>query len=1417
MKRSIFFSVIVTIALILGGLTLIANPGVAQTGSNPSNERQPNSSASAPVSESSLVEAPNAVWTIAPASPFGLTRFDGVFVPGGDDWANKVYFLGGRSGSSTEDPNIWQFNPVTGTYIDTGADVVEDVSNYTANLVMDDGTGRGPAIYMIGGYDADNAAANIGTVQRYYPQVNLAEALPSADDWNVLVAGELVTAMGNAVVGNVIYVFGGWENITAPYFYGGTWVFNPTQPSGSRWTDLGLGLTPARSYIQVAVQNNIIYAMGGIDQYVGGDLVPTTIVEALDTDNIGPGWTALPDMPVASAEGRGFGFDADTLGINQSWAGKVYVVGGGDWNSRSAEVMEYNIDLNLWDQGFPDLNQARRDHAGVFVPLCTADPNDGLPGMWVFGGNISSDAGPYGDPEYYPLECPATCNVLVVDDDWDFDSVVPNDGGRPYYTSTLDTLGYPYTVWDTVSQGDPSAADLASYDSVIWFTGYAWQNGVFTPQNETDVGSYLDSGGSFLLSSQEYHYEAGTITPFMQNYLGIQEITDDVTELDPIGNTGNPIGNGLGPYTMVRPDDWAVYWPTGNTQGPYDDYADSIPGAQSPFRYNASGQNNSTNFDAGTFKGIFLAYPFEWIDTVDERAEILGPALEWMCGATTGDLSLIPTSQSGNGVAGSTVPYTITIQNQIGFDDNISLTYSAGWPVDGPASVFVANGDMQNFVVNVDIPADSNCYDTDLATIMAVAASDPAFTDTAYLNSSVIPAGLGSLEGIITDVNKGVGIQNAYINIGIGGSHWKEARTNMDGYYSLPNIEACIYDDPLNTANAFGYFDQYGLIIDVAQGVTTTFDVNLDASWPVLTGDPVSVVVPPDSTQNYKMSLANDGSGDLYFHITEVPSGTYQLPLYLNPTMPTGVDPQVYSNIAVSPDGNSKFIVYMKQQADLSAAYEMDWSARGQYVLDTLRSVANQTQRGLQIDLNKRGVSYESRYIVNALVVKGNLALVDFLASQPEVGFIGPNTAIPAPAPVSVDTTSVSPDSIEWNIEKIAADQVWSNYDVTGQGIVLSNIDTGVQWDHPALINQYRGWDGAVADHNYNWWDPYNQNPTMPTDAAGHGTHTMGTMLGSDDPTVPISATNAIGVAPGAQWLACDGFDNNTGFGYDAELLECAEFLLAPWDLTGGNPDPDMRPDIINNSWGGGQGQWWYNQAIYAWRAAGIMGVFSIGNPGSGCGLAGSPGDAANMLGVGATDISDTIAVFSGRGPAFITGITKPNVTAPGVNIRSSVPGSNYESGWNGTSMAAPHVAGTVALIWSAVPELRGDVQITSWIIEQTAFGLTTNEGCGGDLPDEIPNNTYGWGRINAYDAVSMAMATDWDTPWLDVDPLGGTVAPSAQQDITLSFDTTGLHLGECFVTDLKVEYNDPYVTEEIVPVELCIEYPNIFLPIINK
>ncbi len=1405
MRRYGLLSVMVMLSMLLALFTIPTaaqqpNPPTPQRAPQPIDQVNPPAPAAAPA---------QGTWHLLTHPPFDYTRFDGVFVPGPEPWGNKIYFPGGRTGGATEDPSIWIFDPVSQSWTDSGLDIIEDVSNYTANLVMDDGTGRGPAIYIIGGYNADGApAGNIGTVQRFYPQVGIAEALPAADNWTPTVSGSLVGAMGTAVVDNIIYVFGGWENIAAPYTYNGTWAFDPSQPSGSRWTNLGITINPGRAYIQVAVQNDVIYAMGGT-VYDGSSLTPLTTVEALDTNNIPAGWVARTSMPVASGEGRGFGFDADTFTEAPiPWDGHIYLAGGGAWPNSSAEAMEYLTGPDTWNQAFADLNQARRDHAGVFVPLCTPNPDDGLPGLWVFGGRMTSDNPPYADPEYYPLECAATCNVLLVDDDWDFDATVPNDGGLPYYTSTLAYLGYSYDIWDTVSQGDPTTADMEPYDTVIWFTGYAWNNGVFTPANEGQVAAYLDGGGNFLLSSQEYRYEAGSVTPFMANYLGIASFPDqDVIELDPVGNAGNPVGNGLGPYAMARPDDWAAYWPTGSYQGPYDDYVTATAGADEPFRYNASNQNNSTNYDGGPFRTVYLAWPFEWIDTVEERAEILGQALTWLCAPQVEpEMNLLPPYQSGSGAPTTAVEYTLALMNDLGFDETFNISYTSTWPINGPNTVGpVADGDYITFTIAITIPADANCLESDLATVTATAQSNSNYTDSADVETIAAAAGVGDLSGHAYDANTDLPIANAYIEVYIGDydiDYW--TWTDETGYYEFTGIEACTYN---GVAEAVGYYHQ-GFSPTVPVAGIAEEDVHLTASAPVLAPDYVNVSLLPDTTDTYLMTLANHGTADLTWHVSEVPYDTvYPLPVE---SMPRGVDPQVYRDLSAAPDGIGRFIVYMRQQADLSAAFSIeDWSARGRYVLETLRNTAQRSQAALRATLDDAGVSYESRYIVNALVVEGNVNLVDTIAARPDVAFIGPNTAIPAPAPVAVMGPSPDDaDAIEWNINRVDADDVWSGYGVTGEGIVVSNIDTGVQYTHAALVNQYRGNLGGSYDHNHNWWDPYNQNPSEPTDADGHGTHTMGTMVGDD------GGTNQIGMAPGAQWMACDGFDNNTGYGYNAELLECAEFLIAPWDLSGNNPDPDMRPDVVNNSWGGGQAQWWYNQAVYAWRAAGIFPAFSNGNAGPNCSTTGDPGDLPIVVSSGATTSSDAIAGFSSRGPAAVSKIIKPDVSAPGVNIRSSVPGgyANYQ----GTSMASPHTAGEVALLWSAVPELRGDVQLTTWIIEQSAEPMTSTQTCGGVPGDAHPNNVYGWGIINAYDAVTLAESSNWDIPWLDVGPTGGAIAPGGQQAITLSFDSSGLEIGDCYMGLLKFEYNDAVVTEEFIPVRMCIG-SYIYLPIITR
>ncbi|MGC9084516.1 MAG: PKD domain-containing protein, partial [Anaerolineae bacterium] len=347
-------------------------------------------------------------WTLLPDNPFDYTRFDCVWYDDGTGpsaYNQKVYCPGGRTGSSTEDPSIWRFNPVNQTWSDTGHDVYEDVSNYTANILCDENCGaNGPAIYIVGGYDAETSSY-INYVQRYYPRTG-AVGVVTTDPWPVTIGGygTIPGACVSTPDQSKIYCFGAWESNAAPYFSNQTWEYDPTRPAGSRWQQITTAnLSVPRGYIFAAVQGNYIYAIGGDYQYTGTDLVPTNVVERLDLTNLAAGWQVRASMPVALSQGRGFGLDVDTLGLNVP-VGKIYTAGGGDWPAETTEAMEYDIASNAWNQGFSDLNIARRNHAGVFIPLCTPDdPTDLMPALLVVGGRSGSDTPPFPQPEYFPF------------------------------------------------------------------------------------------------------------------------------------------------------------------------------------------------------------------------------------------------------------------------------------------------------------------------------------------------------------------------------------------------------------------------------------------------------------------------------------------------------------------------------------------------------------------------------------------------------------------------------------------------------------------------------------------------------------------------------------------------------------------------------------------------------------------------------------------------------------------------------------------------------------------------------------------------------------------------------------------------------------------------------------------------------
>jgi len=443
-------------------------------------------------------------------------------------------------------------------------------------------------------------------------------------------------------------------------------------------------------------------------------------------------------------------------------------------------------------------------------------------------------------------------------------------------------------------------------------------------------------------------------------------------------------------------------------------------------------------------------------------------------------------------------------------------------------------------------------------------------------------------------------------------------------------------------------------------------------------------------------------------------------------------------------DGNADFIVRFTEQPDLSAAYAMDWKARGEFVYNTLLETATRSQANAIAILNGSGYKNQTLIGGNDLYVwGGNLAVANELAALPEVYFIrATRTYYIDPVVVTkpleniswvgdflayntLTTVGNSTDATtDWGITDTKADQAWL-LGARGGGIKVANIDTGVQWNHPALVNQF-ACPGDPGNANC-WRDPSNICPGgTACDNAGHGTHTMGTMIAKDDPALTYIA----GMAPDATWIACKGCESSSCS--DFALTTCATWILAP------NGNPDLRPNVVNNSWGGGGGDAWYQAYVQNWVTAGIFPAFSAGNSGSGCSTLGSPGDYQESFGSAAHDTGRNAAGFSSRGPSAFghDPYTKPNISAPGVNICSTVPTNAWSCGYSGTSMASPHTAGAVAQLYSCAPGLIGQVDATFQALQNSTD--TPAAGNCGAPPDGQGNYTFGYGYLDALNLVSL-------------------------------------------------------------------------------
>ncbi len=477
-----------------------------------------------------------------------------------------------------------------------------------------------------------------------------------------------------------------------------------------------------------------------------------------------------------------------------------------------------------------------------------------------------------------------------------------------------------------------------------------------------------------------------------------------------------------------------------------------------------------------------------------------------------------------------------------------------------------------------------------------------------------------------------------------------------------------------------------------------------------------------------------------------------------------------------------RFLVVLRRQAQPRAGAG-DRAAQGRAIVDALRGEAAASQGPVRAQLDALGAKHRAYWIVNLLAVEGSRAAVEAMAARSDVLAIESDRAYRVPLERPDVNAPAAIDAIGWNLSWINVPSVWS-LGATGQNMVYADADTGTQWTHPALKPKYRGWNGTTANHNYNWWDaihadidgngnPCGFNLTAPCDDDGHGTHTLGTGVGDD------GGSNQIGVAPGAKWISCRNMD--AGVGRPSTYIECLQFFLAPTDSSGNNPDASKRPHVVGNSYGCPASELCSPNSLLAAvdnvRAAGIFMSVSAGNEGSGCSTVGAPPAIYDSsISVGATGFqTNSIASYSSRGPVTAdgSGRRKPDVVAPGSSVRSSYPNNTYAT-LSGTSMASPHVAGAVALLWSAFPSLVGNVDQTEFILKETALHLTSSQGCGGDSSSQVPNNVYGSGRIDVLAAYNYAAASPTATPPIGTPTNTPTPSPTPTPTNTPTPGNTG-------------------------------------------
>lgn len=415
------------------------------------------------------------------------------------------------------------------------------------------------------------------------------------------------------------------------------------------------------------------------------------------------------------------------------------------------------------------------------------------------------------------------------------------------------------------------------------------------------------------------------------------------------------------------------------------------------------------------------------------------------------------------------------------------------------------------------------------------------------------------------------------------------------------------------------------------------------------------------------------------------------------------IAPEVLQAMRASAGAKIPIIVTLKKQADLAGITIEDRDDRVRRVVQLLQETADASQRPIRTYLANEQVKGRAEpiarfWVFNGLSVLVDAVVIEKLAARPDVARISANEMFQSPA-------MEAPAEPELNVSTIQAPKLW-NKGYRGQGVVVANVDTGVYLNHDDLIAQWRG--GANS-----WYDPNNQHPDLPTDLDGHGTQTMGVMVGRD------AGGTSIGVAPDAQWIAVKIFDDQ-GRATTAGIHAAYQWLLDP----DGDPLTSDAPHVVNNSWSYGSPgcNLEFQLDLQALRAANILPVFSAGNAGPNSATSTSPANYPEAFAVGAVDDFDQIYTYSSRGPSSCEEPSNvyPELVAPGVTIRTAQRYNLYTDA-SGTSAAAPHVAGALALLLSAFPNLTAQQQADALLVGAV------------DLGSAGPDNTFGAGRLDVW------------------------------------------------------------------------------------